>query len=147
MALLTGIFTSKGREVIAKGFGNVAGYPIVRAKYYRIGMGGYISTPSGRVPKAPDPALLNIEADGSAGNVFIQKNINAIDLLFIAPSTMQIRCRLEPADLNDDGLGNSPRLFEIGIFDDNNNMIIYATFPEQSKAANKILTNYVQAYY
>lgn len=145
--LLTGVFTTKGREVIAKGFGNVAGYPIVRAKYFRIGMGGYVTTPAGRSPKDPDPALTNIEADNTPGNIYFQKNVTALDLVFIVPSIMQVRCRLEPTEANDDGLGNPPRFFEIGVFDDNNNMIIYTTFAEQSKAPNKILSNFVQAYF
>lgn len=145
--LLTGVFTSKGREVIAKGIGNVAGYPSVRAKYFKIGMGGYFTTGGGRSPKDPDPSLTDIEADGTPGNAFFRKDFSPVDFTFIAPSTMQIRCRLEPSEANDDGNSEAPRFFEIGIFDDDDNMIIYTTFAEQSKAPNKILSNFVQAYF
>ena len=144
---LTGVFTDKGRETLAKAMANIAGFPQTRAVYFKIGMGGYVDTPSGRVPKDPNPALTDIEATGAPGDFSIQKNLNALDFVFIAPSTMQIRCQLSGSEANDDGLGNAPRLFEVGIFDDNGNMLIYATFPEQTKAANKILTNYVQAYF
>lgn len=145
--ILTGVFTNKGREVLSKGFANLAGFPIVRAKYFKVGMGGWYDTPLGRVPKDPNPSLLDIEATGAPGDVFLQKDLVAADFLFVSPSTMQIRCRLSGSEGNDDGLGNAPRYFEVGVFDDNDNMIIYATFPEQTKSANKVLTNYVQAYF
>lgn len=147
MAILTGIFTSKGRETLAKSFGQIGGFPYTNAVYFKIGMGGYIVSGDGRVPKAPNPALLDIEATGAAGDFFLQKNLVTTDFTFIAPSTMQVRCRVEPTEANDDGNGNAPRFFELGLFDANNNLLIYSTFPEQTKQANKILTNFVQAYF
>lgn len=146
---LTGVFTNKGREVLSKSFGKNGGNPVCHAKYFKIGMGGYIDTPSGRVPKDPTSGLgyLDLEADGSPGNFVYQKTLSTVDFTFIAPSIMQVRCRLDNLEANDDGLGNPPRFFEVGVFDENDNMIVYATFPEQTKAANKILTNYVQAYF
>lgn len=148
--VITGVITNIGREVMAKSFGHLnglTGYPLSWGKYFRIGMGGYIVTPSGRVPKTPSPSLTAIEATGAPGDVYFQKDFLLTDLTFIAPSTMQFRCRLSPVEGNDDGLGNPPRLFEIGVFDSNNNMIVYTTFPEQTKAANKLLTNFVQVYF
>lgn len=145
--ILTGVFTNDGRVALAKSFGKVGGNPWSWASYFRIGMGGWYTTPEGRVPKDPDPSLSNLEADGSPGNIWVQKTLTPADFLFLSPSTMQIRCLLSPMEGNDDGLGNSPRFFEVGIFDDYGTMVIYATFPEQTKAANKLLTNFVQAYF
>lgn len=150
MALLTGVFTSIGRVTMAKAYGRVAGYPDSYPTHFKIGMGGYIVTPAGRSPKDPDPALTNIEADDTPGNIFIQKALVPLDFTFISITgggIMQVRCRLEPGEGNDDGTGNPPRFFEIGVFDANNVMLIYTTFAEQSKSPSKILSNFVQAYF
>lgn len=147
MAILTGVITDLGRATLAKAWGQVAGFPNSYPSHFKIGMGGYINTPAGRVPKAPDPTRTDVEADDTPGNIYIQKSFVNLDFTFIAPSIMQIRCRLEPGEGNDDGLGNSPLFFEIGVFDQNNNMLVYTTFPEQTKDASKILSNFVQVYF
>lgn len=147
MSVLTGVITNLGRTTLAKSWGFLAGYPTTYPAYFKIGMGGYITTAAGRSPKDPDPTKTNIEADGSAGNYYFQKSLQATDFTFLPDSTMQIRCRLEPGEANDDGTGNAPRFFEVGVFDQNNNLLVYATFAEQTKAANKILSNSVQAYF
>lgn len=146
-ALVTGVVTNIGRERLAKSFGNVAGFPICRAKYFKIGEGGFIIDGDNRIPKDPSPALTNVEATGAPGDFFFQKNFVSTDFTFLSPSIMQLRCRLNPLEANDDGTADSPRFFEIGIFDDTNAMIIYTTFPEQTKQSNKILTNYIQVYF
>lgn len=149
--LLTGIMTNAGRAAIAKSFGNLKGasgqFPICRAKYFKIGMGGYTIVGASKFPKDPDPALTNIEATGAPGDFYYQKELTALDVTFIAPSTIQIRCHLVPAESNDDGTGNAPRFFEVGLFDENNTMVCYATFGEQTKSANKVLTNFLQVYF
>lgn len=151
MAILTGVFTTVGRGALGKSFGNLAGlsgsYPICRASYFRIGMGGYTIVGGNKFPKAPDPSLTALEATGAPGDFYFQKSLANQDISWIAPSTLVIRCRLDPIESNDDGTGNPPKFFEIGIFDENNVMIIYSTFAEQTKSSNKILTNNIQAYF
>lgn len=150
MAVLTGVFTYLGRKTLAKAYGRIAGYPDSYPTYFKIGMGGYIVTPAGRTPKDPDPTLTDVEADDTPGNIYIQKNLVSTDFTFIdvdGGGIMQIRTRLEPGEGNDDGTGNSPRFFEVGVFDQNNVMLIYATFAEESKSDSKILSNNVQAYF
>lgn len=147
MAVLTGIVTSAGRAALAKSFGKAGGFLGCHAKYFKIGMGGWQVSGGGKIPKTPDPSLTDIEATGAAGDFFFQKDFVPTDFIFIAPSTIQIRCRVEPLESNDDGAGNAPRFFEIGVFDENDVMVVYTTFPEQTKQANKILTNFVQFYF
>ena len=60
---------------------------------------------------------------------------------------MQCRCRLVELEANDNGSGESPRFFEIGIFDDEDNLLIWTTFSEQTKSASKILSNFVQVVF
>lgn len=147
MAILTGVMTTRGRRRLAESFGQVGGFSYTNAVYFKIGMGGYLVVGDGRVPKSPNPALLDIEATGAPGDYFLQKTLVANDFTFIEPSIMQVRCRVEPTEGNDDGNGNAPRFFEIGLFDADDNMLVYTTFPEQTKQANKILTNFIQVYF
>ena len=148
-SLLTGVITNKGREIFAKAFGNISTGIETRAFKFKYGEGGFIDTISGRVPKSPQDGvgLLDVESASDAGLFTFEKALVALDLTFIAPSTMQVRCRLVGSEANDDGFGNSPAFFEIGIFDDSDNMLVYTTFSEQTKTPTKILINFVQVIF
>lgn len=144
MSVLVGTITNKGRERQAESWiGTLAGYPYVSLKYFKIGEGGWISDGFNKIPKNPNPALLDIEADGSPGNTYVQKNITTDKVLKILPSTAQIDCTLELVEGNDNGYGESPQYFEIGLFDEYDNMIVYATFPGETKNDVKILRHYL----
>lgn len=144
MAVLVGTITNEGRRRQAESWiGTLAGYPYMSVKYFKIGEGGWISDGINKIPKNPNPALTDIEADGSPGNSYFQKNIATNKVLFIAPSTAQIDCTLEISEGNDNGLGESPQYFEIGLFDEYDNMIVYATFPGETKNDVKILRHYL----
>ena len=145
--ILTGVFTNKGREVLAKSFGKKGGFDLSFASYFKYGMGGWIMTPAGKIPKDPSPALLDVEATGEPGNIWYRKELTELDFTFVPPSIMQVRCMLSGIEANDDGTGEAPRFFEIGVFDENDNMLVYATMAEETKTPNKLLTNYVQAYF
>jgi len=155
-SLLTGIITNKGREVFAKRFGIIGtgvATNTARAFKFKYGEGGFIDTGSGRIPKSPTEgvALLDVEAAASGSLFEFEKNLIATDFTFLQPdvgtSIMQVRCRLAEIEANDNGFGDSPRFFEIGIFDDESNMLAWVTFSEQTKAASKILTNFVQVQF
>jgi hypothetical protein len=151
-SILTGIITNKGREVQAKRFGIIGtGVPVntARAFKFKIGEGGFIDIPAGRRPKDPNDGVgyTDIEAASDPSLFYIEKALISTDFTFIAPSTMQVRCRLLEVEGNDDGTGDEPRFFEIGIFDDEENLIVYSTFAEQTKNAGKILNNLVQVVF
>ena len=145
--VLTGVVTTKGREVLAKSFGAIAGYPLCRVHHFVYGEGGWVDLGAGKTPKTPDPALLDVEATGVPGNYKHSKDLVAADINFLSPSTLEIRCKLNPTEANDDGLGNYPKFFELGVFDENGNMIVYCTFDEQTKTPTKSLISYVQVYF
>ena|GEM_PF-4712449 len=146
MAFLTGVMTTVGRAALAKSFGKLGGNDGSHAAYFRIGTGGYIDTGSGRIPKDPSEALAEIEAVTGA-MFYFEKALTPSDFVFVAPSIIQIRCRLDGIEANDDGFGEEPEFFELGIYDDQDVLVAYTTFPQQTKASNKILTNYVQCYF
>lgn len=144
---LEGVVTDIGREVLAKSIASIAGYPDSYAYSFKYGEGGFIQTGSGKVPKDPNPALLDIEASGAPGELKFEKLFTAVDMTFVSPSTIELRCKLDPTEANDDGLGDSPKFFELGVFDQNGNMLAYATFDEQTKTATKSLISYVQIHF
>lgn len=145
-AILTGIITNKGRETFAKAFGRIGTGVESYAFKFKYGEGGFIQTINGRIPKDPSDGvdLLDVEAASNPSLFAYTKNFVVTDLTFFAPSTMQCRCRLVELEANDNGFGENPRFFELGIFDNNDNLMAYTTFAEQTKTSNKILTNFVQ---
>lgn len=149
-AFITGVITDAGRAALAKGFGYVGGFypnPTYAFKF-KIGVQGYVQTNLGKIPKTPDPALTDLESTGlNAANYRFEKNFSQADVVFLSPSTIQFRCRLVATEANDDGAGNFPGFFEIGVFDTNGVMVAYGTFDEQTKNSAKILTNYVQVVF
>jgi hypothetical protein len=149
--VLQGVLTNKGREFIAKSFGNIGGFNMCRIVKFAYGEGGWVTSPSGgRSPKLPDPALTDIEAKTTAtapDNYYFEKVIGASDVTFVMPSTIEFRCKLNPTDANDDGYGNPPKFFELGLYDDFGNMIAYTTFDEQTKTETKSLITYVQVVF
>jgi hypothetical protein len=155
--VLQGIMTNKGRELLAKSFGSVGGFSLKTAISFGYGEGGFTVSGGGKVPKTPDPTLLNLEAASlpAPDNYIYGHDFTAADITFIAPSTIEFRCRLVPSEANTDGSGNLPKFFELGIFDgainSNNipqgNMLCYTTFDEQTKSATKSLISYIQVVF
>jgi len=143
---LTGVMTNRGREVLAKSLGNIGGFPLVRAVKFAYGEGGYQIVGGGRVPKVPDPSLTDIEADGVSLFRF-EKSYVPADITFIAPSTIEFRNKENPSEANDNGFGASPKFFELGLYDDDDNLLVYSTFDEQTKVATKSLSTYLQVFF
>lgn len=148
--ILTGVVTNRGRELFAKSLGSLGGFDLVQAVKFRYGEGGFIEVPGGgKIPKEPDPTLLNVEAPtwNPAPLFSFEKPLTPSDFNFIAPFTIEIRCRLNPSEANLNLSLLSPKFFELGIFDGNSNMLAYATFDEQTKTATKSLISFVQIFF
>jgi hypothetical protein len=156
--VLQGVMTDKGRELLAKSFGNAGGFALVSAVSFGYGEGGFTISGTGKVPKTPDPTKLDLEARtlnvGTEDDFVFGHNFGPTDVTFIAPSTIELRCKLVPSESNDDGHGNLPKFFELGIFDGpvvNNkptgNMLAYTTFDEQTKSSTKSLVSYIQVVF
>lgn len=144
MAIIQAVITNLGREVFAKSFlASLSGYPQTRVSYFQIGMGGFVQTVNGRIPKNPDPARTNLEATGAPGSLIFQKSFGAADVGFGPPSFANLTLFIGLNEANDDGLGNPPKFYELGVFDDLNNMMAYGTFPEETKTNSKTLNHVV----
>ncbi len=118
-----------------------------RIKFFRVGEGGWQLSGISKVQRLPvsnlrrfDNSVQDIDArvdttrlaagqperyEGnplnaaySRGN--FQKALTSGDFSFVAPSRLNIRCRLEAAEFNEDsaGSGRSPEIWEVGVFGD-----------------------------
>ena len=67
----------------------------------------------------------------------------ATDFTFVASTRAQIRCFVTTGEANDDGNGNPPELFELGLFDAAGNMLVYSTFPLEVKTLSKALEHII----
>lgn len=153
MAVVEGVVTDVAREKWAKTFGNVApespGATDV-VSYFKIAEGGWIDPGGGREPRTPDPTFNDVDVIENPGrypadSVFIfQKSFIAADLTFEATTTLRVRCFLDFAEANDDGFGNDPEFYEIGVFDGDDVLIAYFTFPLETKNVAKTLENVVR---
>lgn len=160
--IIQAIVTNTGREFLAKSFGGVSGgFSWSYGQYFKIGVLGYFDNGSFLEPVTPDPALTDIQASVS-GVFYYSKTFQPADILFVAPSTIQFRCYLDLAEANGNPLdepdtvfpadgphssgslgGNPPMFFELGIFDLQNKLIAYGTFPGETKLDNKTLNHLV----
>jgi len=156
--------------------------------YFKVGEGGWIDPGGGAEPRAPEPdlvwvtsatypdpfpdidAAVDITRDaaavptryGATSRATFTKAVTFTDVSFIAPSTIEIECLLDFGDFNDDGNGNSPEMWEIGVYMDHPEfavpvvpagppsvgtpglMVAYGTFPKQVKDATKQILNLVR---
>jgi hypothetical protein len=161
MALvISATLTNKGREVLAKSFGGPIGsYNWSYGKYFKIGTLGFEDVGGDDHPKTPDPALLDLESSVS-GSFWYRKTFEVSDLLFVGPGTMQFKCFLDLLEgngtnetdtaVNLDGPKNTswlsggvPTFFELGVFDNEDNLIAYGTFPGEVKLNTKTLNHLV----
>lgn len=140
-------------------------------KTFKVGEGGWKDPGSGRVRRNPvednlrrvDNNIQDIDAivDGTRAVVdrryplasdraTFEKTLLLTDFTFEGPSTLRVRCFLDFADFNDDGFGNFPEIWEIGLFSDHPTapgqklMIAYGTFPKEIKTGATPIENIVR---
>jgi hypothetical protein len=139
--------------------------------HFRIGEGGWEDLGAGAVLRSIDPGLRyesgpfvgeqNLDAAIDSARLgfpryavdsrfVFEKAFIPADITMEAPSTIRCRCRLELPEANNDGFGNSPEFWEIGLFSDHPTipgfklMVAYATMPKEIKHALKIIENVVR---
>lgn len=146
----TGVFTDLYREKYATvaDIGLIAPQTLTSMKlsYFKIGEGGE----SGGSPVTPDPSRIDIEAqydqaiytnppDAPAPHdSFFKKSFSASDVSASA-NILTIICLLSSSEGNNDGQGNSPSYYEVGVFDEDDDMIAYSTFNEDVKTSDKAI--------
>ena len=123
--------------------------PLQTISYFKISEGGWEDPGSGRVARTPDETLTDVDAIINPGRyaaderyVFTKSFVGG-DIVFSSPTTVSCTCLLDFGDANDDGYGNDPEFWEIGIFDSDDNMLAHGTFPQQTKNISVQLSNTV----
>lgn len=147
MALITATLTNAARALLPQAMGGLAVLPAIDS--FSVGEGGWILTPSGVIPRTPDGSLTNLDCIVNPtrypldGNGNFNKLLNPGDLVFVAPGTLEVTCLLDFADFNNDGYGNNPEIYEIGLFA-GGTMMAYGTFQQQLKTPGNQLPNIVR---
>lgn len=163
MALvISALLTNDGREALAKSFGGPSGgYSWSYGKYFKIGTAGHTEVSGQDHPLPPSAAYSDLQSVVS-GVFHYRKTFQASDILFINPATIQFKCFLDLTEANgDSGIepdtgpfvdgpkesdsvsASAPVFFELGIFDAQDKMIAYGTFPGEAKLNTKTLNHLV----
>ena len=152
MAEILGEVTDLGRELFPKMLGGLL--PMQTVSYFKVGEGGWIDPGSGKVRRTPSAAFTDLDAVLDVSRPLIDKRYPADslatfqklfvggDLTFVAPTTLRCRCFLDFGEFNNDGFGNSPEIWEVGIFDTDDNMLGYGTVVLQLKDITKQVENF-----
>jgi hypothetical protein len=134
--------------------------------YFKIAEGGWFfnGLTLQREPRTPDPTLTDLDLILDAGRPMIDKRYNVAenfgyyqkslvgsDFFFESPTTLRISCLLDNPEYNTENAGTlvydvggpyvSPEVWEIGVFDQDNVMVLYGTFPKETKDASKQVEN------
>lgn len=164
MAVIPAVVTDDARQFWPQMFGGLVTYKIVAA--FRVGEGGWVNPGSGREPRTPDASLRRLDnglqdidaivdatrapADqryAADERATYEKSLVASDFSFVSPTKLEVRCFLDRGEFNDDGYGNSPEIWELGVFSEHPTiagqllMLGYGTFPMQVKTSGISLLN------
>jgi len=142
MATVIGVMTEGFEEGLSKWHANVAGGYADRIDGggFRIGEGGWVDIPP-KVPKTPDPTLTDLDCVVNPGSypvdsryVFPGVGTKAFkSITWVAPNVVRLECEVDFGEANDDGFGNPPEFWELGVFDSAGHMVAYFTFPVDTK--------------
>ena len=148
-----GIYTDAYRAKLAQvasGSVNDAGKALLDLSTFAVGEGGWTLMGSNKVPVTPTGAETDLEANVDPGDscatgnerLRFEKAIGGANISDNGAGVLTIVCILDATetglDSNSKLSGNcagDPELFEIGLFDENGDMMVYATFDERVKQA------------
>ena len=118
--------------------------------YFKISEGGWEDVGGGvKAARTPDPTLTDVDAIINPGRYpadsrfVFQKSIPATAINVISSTEIEIQCFVGSAEANDDGNGNSPEFWELGIFAADGTMIVHHTFDQQTKDDRRALRHII----
>lgn len=141
-ANIEAIVTDIGRQRLMEGWGQVLA--LTSITQFKVGEGGWESTPAGRVPRDPTdegllatrgPTLVDLDclvnpSDYPADSVAsFTKALAPVDIVLSGNTVLTATCTLAMGDFNNDGFGNAPEIYEIGLFNSAGEMVAYGTCP------------------
>lgn len=157
-AAVEGVVTYVAREKWSKVDVDQDTHP--KFKYFKIGTGGWEEVGGERVSRTPDPSLTDLDVienptrypadERYSWNSWVDnvapypQRFEAADLSFQTPRTAVARCLVHFEEANDRGDGEAPEFWEIGVFDEDDEMVVYATFPKETKTEDHELEKEVR---
>lgn len=139
---LEGVVTDIGRQLLLEGWGQITPFATITA--FSVGEGGWQDLPAGRFPRDPTdpgpgnnrgPMLTDLDVILNPGDypadsqATFTKALAAPDFVTSGNTVLEVTCTLDAGDFNDDGFGNFPEIYEIGLFNSTGDMVVYATCP------------------
>lgn len=136
--------------------------------HFKYGEGGWIDPGSGRVRRNPveddiryqsGVLIQDLDAEVDATRPLIdqrypadsravfQKALTSGDITHLTDRILAITCTLDTSEFNDDGSGNDPEIWELGVFMDHPTesgeklLAFYGTFDKQTKTSAISLSN------
>jgi hypothetical protein len=160
--VISALLTNGGRAALAKSLGGPTGtFSWSYGKVFKIGTANHTEVSGQDQPIAPSASLTGIQS-ATSGVFWYRKTYQLADILFVSLYTIQFRCFLDLAQANgvvglepDTGAsvdgpknssslsGSSPVFYEVGIFDAQDVMVAYGTFPGETKLSTKTLNHLV----
>jgi hypothetical protein len=126
---------------------------------FKVGEGGWEDTAAGRVPRDPTdggplltrgPYLTDLDAIQNSGDypvetgTFQKALVTPADFNYVSSTkTLEVTCLLDFGEFNDDGFGNAPEIYEIGLFA-GTLMVAYGTMTLQTKTPAAQIPNIVR---
>jgi hypothetical protein len=158
--VLEAVFTDTGVELLIKGFGSAAYGALAGVDSFKAGEGGYIIAAGGAISRDPSAHVTEtdidiiVDAGRPAGSKrystpsttpYFQKSLVSGDFDYSSTPypTLYVSCILDFGEYNDDGDGNYPEIWEIGLFS-GSDMVAYATFDKQIKSPDVRVVNVVR---
>lgn len=143
---ISAIVTNRWRDKLANIYANESLYGGFSVPtYFKIGEGGWENTPSGKQPKTPNPTLTDITAESYplSSSYWWRGDLTDLDLSYTSPGRLEVRCIVPSGEANVDNVGNAPEFYELGIFDANDTLLVYTTFPVEIKTDSKTLNHII----
>lgn len=142
------VVTDVGRLRLLQGWGQVSSLDDITT--FKVGEGGWVTTPGGAVPRDPTdegpganrgPALTDLDCVDNPtdypvdSRATFSKALAPGDFTITGNSTLEVTCTLAIGEFNDDGYGNFPDIYEIGLFNSAGTpeLVAYGTFPVVQK--------------
>lgn len=150
---VVGIIPYKARQTWAEAdAGTGVGHS--RFAQFKIGCGGWEDVGGEKVPIDPTTKydLEDLDCIENAGSYPVEsrfhfdKALSVSDISYEADRKSRATCVVSFTEANDDGYGNPPEFFEIGIFDQNGVMVVYGTFPKETKTPDKELEKEIRIF-
>lgn len=141
--IVSSVVTDAWRTKVAQAA--VGAAAVATAHLFVFGCGGWQDDGmGGKEPVPPSKSLTTVTAGtGVYDHYTFTKHFVSTDLVFLTPTTFEVTCFVTVSESNDDGHGVNPDFYELGIFDAAGTMMVYSTFPKETKDSQTTLRHVI----